>query len=62
MRGAHPSVLERLVATNLEQTVGYGQDAHTQQAERQILHACALEQGRVFFLVGGGERKPMPPL
>lgn len=53
MRGAHPSVLERLVATNLEQTVGYGQDAHTQQAERKILHACALEQGRVFFLVGG---------
>lgn len=24
--GAHPRIMERLVATNMEQTVGYGED------------------------------------
>ena len=27
LEGAHPAVLQRLLDTNLEQTVGYGQDA-----------------------------------
>lgn len=53
MRGAHPEVMKRLAETNMEQTAGYGSDEYTQQAERLILDACALEQGRVFFLVGG---------
>lgn len=53
MRGAHPEVMKRLAETNMEQTAGYGGDEYTQQAERLILEACALEQGRVFFLVGG---------
>ena len=26
MEGAHPTVMQRLVETNLEQTVGYGED------------------------------------
>ena len=26
MEGAHPQVMQRLVETNLEQTVGYGED------------------------------------
>lgn len=55
MEGAHPEVMQRLMETNLEQTSGYGNDAHTDRARRLILEACGLtpEQGRVHFLVGG---------
>ncbi len=53
MAGAHPRILERLTQTNLEQTVGYGNDAYTQHAKQLILEACGLKQGEVHFLVGG---------
>lgn len=53
MRGAHPEVLRRLVETNMEQTTGYGSDAYTRQAERLILDACGLADGKVHFLMGG---------
>lgn len=53
MRGAHPQVLRRLLETNLEQTAGYGADSHTQHAAHLILRACGLEEGRVYFLMGG---------
>ncbi len=53
MEGAHPEVLRRLVETNLEQTSGYGTDVHTANAERLILEACGLPEGKVYFLVGG---------
>ncbi len=53
MEGAHPEVLRQLVETNLEQTSGYGTDAHTANAERLILEACGLPEGKVYFLVGG---------
>lgn len=55
MEGAHPLVLQRLVETNMEQTQGYGNDSHTENAKRLILDACGLDEkeGRVFFLVGG---------
>lgn len=53
MRGAHPEVLRRLTETNMEQTVGYGCDKYSKQAENTILEACGLEKGEVHFLVGG---------
>lgn len=55
MRGAHPQLLQRLIATNLEQTVGYGNDHYSRHAKQLILEACGLKQneGDVFFLVGG---------
>ncbi len=53
MEGAHPEILRRLTETNMEQTAGYGNDAHTSDAERLILEACGLHEGRVHFLVGG---------
>ena len=53
MRGAHPEVMRRLLETNLEQTSGYGCDAYTARAERLILDACGLADGKVHFLVGG---------
>mgnify|MGYP001028637073 FL=1 len=53
MEGAHPEIIQKLVQTNLEQTPGYGFDSYTKNAERLILEACGLKNGRVFFLVGG---------
>ena len=34
--GAHPFILERLVATNLEQTSGYGMDEYCQKAAELV--------------------------
>ncbi len=53
MEGAHPEIMRRLMETNFEQTAGYGADAHTAEAERLILEACGLPEGKVYFLVGG---------
>ncbi|MBE5882926.1 MAG: low specificity L-threonine aldolase [Lachnospiraceae bacterium] len=51
--GAHPKVLERIVATNMEQTVGYGEDSYCAQAADKIRKACGDESLAVHFLVGG---------
>ncbi len=53
MEGAHPKVLEKLMETNMEQTVGYGFDEHTANAKRLILEACGVPDGMVQLLVGG---------
>ena len=34
--GAHPQILQRLVATNEEQTPGYGMDEHCEKARASI--------------------------
>lgn len=51
--GAHPKVLERLVATNLEHTVGYGNDHYTAHAKALIRREIGCEDAEVMFLVGG---------
>lgn len=51
--GAHPEVLERLVATNLEHTVGYGNDAYSERARELIRTATGQREAQVMFLVGG---------
>lgn len=53
MEGAHPELIRRLAETNLEQTPGYGLDEYCHRAERLILDACGLTNGKVHFLVGG---------
>ena len=53
MRGAHPRVMEALMASNMVQTPGYGVDDYTKRAEQIILDACGLSEGKVHFLVGG---------
>lgn len=53
MAGAHPKVMERLCATNTEQTTGYGTDAYTAKAAELIREACGRPDARVHFLVGG---------
>jgi threonine aldolase len=53
MAGTHQEILERLVATNYEETVGYGCDQYTEKAVELIKKACGKENARVHFLVGG---------
>ncbi len=51
--GAHPKIMEKMLATNLEQTPGYGEDTYCDQAKELILQACQAPQAQVYFLVGG---------
>ena len=53
MCGAHPEVLDALVRTNSEQTVGYGLDKHSENAKRLIREACSSPDADVWLLVGG---------
>lgn len=52
-QGACPEIMERLLATNMEQTPGYGEDEYCRRAEELILQACESPESRVHFLVGG---------
>lgn len=51
--GCHPKILERLNATNYEQTSGYGVDPHTERAKELIRKLPGLSEAKIFFLVGG---------
>lgn len=51
--GAHPRIMERLMATNMEQTVGYGMDRYCEQAREAVKKAIGREDADVHFLVGG---------
>lgn len=51
--GAHPLILQRLADTNMEQTVGYGEDPYCKLARNLIKNACQNEHADVHFLVGG---------
>lgn len=53
MEGAHPAILKRLSEKNLEKNIGYGEDEYCHSAEKKILDACNLKEGKVIFLVGG---------
>ena len=51
--GAHPKILERLLATNLEQTSGYGVDSHCENAKKLIRKVIGKPNAEIFFTVGG---------
>ena len=51
--GCHPSILERLARTNLEQTPGYGTDKYCEAAADKIRKLCQDDTLAVHFLVGG---------
>lgn len=51
--GALPRIIERLVETNMVQTVGYGEDEYCAQARELIRSACRRPDADVHFLVGG---------
>ena len=51
--GAHQRILDRLVETNFEQTVGYGEDHYCVQARETIKAVTGRADADVHFLVGG---------
>ncbi len=51
--GAHPTVLDMLLKTNMVQTAGYGEDAYCVQAAQRIKDLCGNMDVDVHFLVGG---------
>lgn len=51
--GCHPAILEKLAATNMEQTTGYGLDPYCEEARELIKKACQNDNVDVHFLVGG---------
>jgi threonine aldolase len=53
MEGAHPLILEKLAATNMEKISGYGQDPYSYSAAEKIKSLCNIPNGDVKFLVGG---------
>jgi Threonine aldolase len=53
LEGAHPNIMQALTAANFEQSIGYGEDAHCENAARLILEKCGNPAVHVHFLVGG---------
>ena len=53
MEGAHPAIMQKLVETNLEKTVGYGLDPYTESAKEKIRTVCNAPDADIFLLVGG---------
>ncbi len=51
--GAHPRIMEALAKTNMEQTIGYGEDEHCAHARELIRAKCDRADADVHFLVGG---------
>ncbi len=53
LEGAHPKIIEKMVETNLEQTIAYGADDYSKSAKEKIKKACGCEDAKVYFLTGG---------
>ena len=51
--GAHPLILQRLVATNLEQQEGYGEDQYSLEAKKILREKMQAPAAEIFFLSGG---------
>ncbi len=52
-QGATPEIIERLVATNMEMTPGYGMDEYCRSAQEKIKAEIDMKDADVHFLVGG---------
>ncbi|MBQ9660841.1 MAG: aminotransferase class V-fold PLP-dependent enzyme [Bacteroidales bacterium] len=53
LEGCHPRILDALRDTNLEQTLGYGEDPHCTRAAEMIRYVFDAPDAQVHFLVGG---------
>lgn len=51
--GGHQRILESLMKTNFDQTVGYGEDEYCNAAREAIKNVCEAPAADVHFLVGG---------
>lgn len=45
--GAHPLILQRLAETNMEQTIGYGEDHYCDEARALIRKACQRDDAAI---------------
>ena len=52
-QGAIPEIIERLTATNMEMTPGYGEDEYCESARDKIRKEINMPDADVHFLVGG---------
>ena len=50
--GAHPAILQRLIETNLQQTIGYGEDIYCDEA-RALIKAYIQRDSAIHFVSGG---------
>lgn len=50
--GAHPSILEKLIQTNLEQSIGYGEDEYSDEA-RKLIKEKIKKDAAIHFVSGG---------
>ena len=53
LEGAHPAILQKLVETNMDQTIGYGEDPYCAAAAEKIRKGCQTPDAAEHFLVGG---------
>ena len=53
LEGAHSAIMERMMETNMMQTVGYSCDEICDSARAKIRAACDAPDAAVHFLVGG---------
>lgn len=51
--GAHPDIIQALQDSNMEQSIGYGEDAYCEQARKSIRKVLGCETCDVHFLTGG---------
>ncbi len=51
--GCHPDIMDALQKTNMEQTIGYGEDDYCCAAREAIKNAVGRQDVDVHFLVGG---------
>lgn len=51
--GACKEILDKLIETNLEQTVGYGEDKYCHSAKEKIKKAIGNQEADIYFLSGG---------
>ena len=51
--GASPVLLQRLVETNMETLVSYGNDKYSASAKEKIKAAVGRDDAEVFLLTGG---------
>lgn len=51
--GAHPKVMDAVLAANLEGNTGYGEDKYTARAKDLIRRKCGCPHAAVEFMVGG---------
>ena len=51
--GAHPNILQSLIESNLEQTLGYGHDNYCNSAKKILMEKLNNESVDIHFVPGG---------